>query len=405
MPSHADLSSAPLPNLQHLLSQISAAHAAPDDDSLTADSILSSVTFLSALSPEIHWLCTTSPLLPIVAQAVQLWGYGEPAAQQTLSAFKPVLTAALSRCAACAVEWQRALRWELKRVFSVYSYDESSTAGFFAELENWDVERLGGVLTEGRKFVEKIPMGWKHVEVWGPVVECLAQPRLLLRPEVYSKWKNLVSGFERVPQGLSEEWFPGAVVLIFDLDEQIVGIGENMFTKREAKIASNEFETEIFKPLSALVTNLSHQVRKPFLQKLTSDKRRQHGGCKCSLERSQHPTTVLPNVRHAKQPGLSADRHSQAPSISPLNIRTSFPLHVNDTIPLPPIPLNQSMATYNNNPSQSHRPNILKPELRRHTPAPRIHKNLPPIRLASPLHGLPPQRKNPHHIENSRFLL
>ena len=406
MPSHTDLGPAPRPpDLQPLLSQISAARAAPDDDSLTADSILSSIAFLSTLSPEIHWLCNSSPLLPVVAQAVQIWGYGEPVAQQTLSAFKPVLTAALGRCAGCGMEWQRALRRELNQAFSTYSYDESSTAEFFAELENWDVERLGGALTNGREFVAKIPMGWKHVEVWGPVVECLAQPRLLLRPDVYSKWKGLVLGFERVPRELSEEWLPGAVVLIFDWDERIVDIGENMFKRREAKISSSDFETEIFKPLSALVANLSHQVRKSSHHKLTSDKRRQHRGCKYILERNQHPTSVLPNFRHAKQPGLSAHRHPQAPPISPLNVRTTFPLHVNSTIPLPPMPLYATMATHNHNPPQSHRVNLLQPELRRHPPTSRTHQNLPPIRLATRLYGLPHQRKNPHHLENPRFLL
>ena len=406
MPAHADLGPAPRPpDLQPLLSQISSAHAAPDDDSLTADTILSSIAFLSTLPPEIHWLCNSSPLLPVVAQAVQIWGYGEPVAQQTLSAFKPVLTAALGRCAGCGMEWQRALRRELNQAFSTYSYDESSTAEFFAELENWDVERLGGALTNGREFVAKIPMGWKHVEVWGPVVECLAQPRLLLRPDVYSKWKGLVLGFERVPRELGEEWFPGAVVLIFDLDERIVGIGENMFKKREEKIASSEFETELFKPLSALVTNLSQRVRKPSHQKLTSDKRWQHRRCKYILERNQHPTSVLPNFCHAKQPGLSADRHPQAPSISPLSLRTTFPLHVNNTVPLPPMPLNEIMATHNHDPSQSHRTNLLKPELRRHPPASRTDQNPPPVRLAIQLHGLPPQRKNPRHLENPRFLL
>jgi SEN1 N terminal len=251
------------PRLPDLLTQISSAHASPDEEELTAASILSSILFLSALPPEIHWLCTQQKpsLLPVVAQAVQLWGYGEPSAQQTLATFKPLLTAALARCPACAVEWQTGLRRELTRVFAVYSYDEDSTEGFFAELEKWDVERLVGALDRARGFVERVPMGWKHIEVRGPLVEVLAQPRLLLRKDVWEKWRELVLGFERIPAELGDKWFPGGVILVFDEDERIVGIGEKMFKTRDAKIGTKEFETEILKPLSKIVASLSQQVR------------------------------------------------------------------------------------------------------------------------------------------------
>src|SRR5208282_1147947 len=94
------------PNLDPLLLQISQAHTAPDDESITEATIVASVNYLEQLPPEIHWLCTSSPLLPVVVQAIQLWGYGEPPAQAALENFKPVLYAALSRCPDCAVEWQ-----------------------------------------------------------------------------------------------------------------------------------------------------------------------------------------------------------------------------------------------------------------------------------------------------------
>jgi hypothetical protein len=266
MTNHTDLGTAPpLPSLAPLLSQISAAHALPDDELLTEDAILSSITFLSSLPPEIHWLCTTtiaSPsLIPVVAQAVQLWGYGEPAAQTKLATFKPIFTATLARCAGCAVEWQTSLRRELKRALSdVYSYDKTSTEGFFVELENWDVERLGAALNKAEEFVGIVPMGWKHGEVRVPVIECLAQPRLLLREKLLREWKVVVLGLERVPLELMEKWFPGAIFLIFDADERIMEIGEKMFRKRDTKISSDEFESEIFKPLLELVTNLSQQA-------------------------------------------------------------------------------------------------------------------------------------------------
>lgn len=254
-----------VPRLPDLLTQICAAHASPDEEELTASSILSSILLLSALPPEIHWLCTQQKpsLLPVVAQAVQLWGYGEPAAQQTLATFKPLLTAALGRCPGCAVEWQTSLRRELMRVFAVYSYDEESTEGFFADMEKWDIERLVGALERAQGFAARIPMGWKHVEIRGPLLEILAQPRLLLRKEVLGKWKEVVLGFDRVPAEFVERWFPGGISLVFDEDERIVGIGEKMFKKRDAKIGTTEFETEILKPLSNVVGSLSQQVRLP----------------------------------------------------------------------------------------------------------------------------------------------
>ena len=124
--------SAGLTDLDPLLKQIVQAHASPDDESVTEAAIIASVHYLQQLPPEVHWLCNSSPLLPVVVQAIQLWGYGEPPAQATLANFKPLLSAALSRCPDCAVEWHMGLRKELKRVFTeVYSYDEGSTADFY----------------------------------------------------------------------------------------------------------------------------------------------------------------------------------------------------------------------------------------------------------------------------------
>ena len=140
--THFNDSQNPSPNLEPLLVQISKAHTSPDDESITEAAIIASVNYLEQLPTEIHWLCT-SPLLPVVAQAIQLWGYGEPPAQAALEKFKPALSAALSRCVDCAVVWQGGCRRELKRVFrEVYSYEEGSTAEFFIALENWDVGRV-----------------------------------------------------------------------------------------------------------------------------------------------------------------------------------------------------------------------------------------------------------------------
>src|SRR5579871_2075488 len=91
----------PIQDLDSIILQIDKAHANPDDESLTESAIIASVDFLQHLPTEIHWLCNNSPLLRVVVQAIQLWGYGEPPAQAALAEFKPALASALARCADC----------------------------------------------------------------------------------------------------------------------------------------------------------------------------------------------------------------------------------------------------------------------------------------------------------------
>src|ERR1700738_1429995 len=179
-------------DLDALLNQIVHAHANPDDEAITEATIIASVSYLQQLPTEIHWLCQTSPLLPVVVQAIQLWGYGEPPAQATLAEFKPILSVALSRCPDCAVEWHVAFRKELKRVFTeMYSYDEGSTAEFYIALEEWDAARVTATLREAIKMMERIPMAWKHNEIKVPLLECLAEPGLLVREDIMRIWKEL----------------------------------------------------------------------------------------------------------------------------------------------------------------------------------------------------------------------
>jgi hypothetical protein len=246
------------PNLDPLLLQISQAHTCPDDESITEATIIASVTYLERLPSEIHWLCA-SPLLTVVVQAIQLWGYGEPPAQAALEKFKPALSAALSRCPDCAVEWQGGCRRELKRVFKeVYSYDEGSTAEFFIALDNWDVGRVTEGLVDVRQFAERIPMAWKHVEVKGPLVESLAEANLLLRVDKH--WKELFLQLDKMPAGVGEKWLPGALTLIFDSDARVRQFGEQMFRKRDGKILISEFESDLLKPLTTLIKRSSERV-------------------------------------------------------------------------------------------------------------------------------------------------
>jgi SEN1 N terminal len=249
-----------LPGLDRLLRQIAEAHASSEDEP-TGAAIIASVEFLSQLPTEIHWLCTGSPLLPVVVQAIQLWGYGEPPAQATLAAFKPVLAAALARCPECAVEWHGSCRRELRRVFrEVYSYDEESTAEFFLALQMWDVERVNAAFDNAMDILERIPMAWKHVEVKGPLMECLGDPELLLKEDVFLSWKKLFLGLEKLPAGVGEKWLPGAFVLLFDSDERVREFGEQMLKKRNTKLRVAEFDTELKTSLSTIILRETKKV-------------------------------------------------------------------------------------------------------------------------------------------------
>src|ERR1700737_1235321 len=111
------------PGLDAILLQIHQAHESQDEEP-TSTAVIASVNYLQRLAPQIHWLCNSSPLLPVVVQAMQLWGYGEAPAQATLATFKVFLIAALARCPDCAMEWYTGCRRELKRCFAeVYLYD------------------------------------------------------------------------------------------------------------------------------------------------------------------------------------------------------------------------------------------------------------------------------------------
>jgi SEN1 N terminal len=249
------VSAIPLPSgLDAVLDQISQSYTSPDHEALTEASILTSLTFLQELPQEVHWLCNSSPLLPLVVQAVQLWGYGETPAQTTLSKFKPVLSAALARCSDCALEWHRAVRRELRHVFiEIYSYDEISTTEFFEALANWDVERLSAGLENALQFAERVPMGWKHNEIRSPFIECLAESSVLLNEGVLKRWKNLLRVLDKFPSGLGESWLPGALVLLFESEPRANELGKQMFKNRGSKIRVPEFETDLRKSLLQLL--------------------------------------------------------------------------------------------------------------------------------------------------------
>ena len=151
-------------------------------------------------------------------------------------------------------------RRELQRVFrEVYSYDEGSTAEFFIALENWDVGRVTEGLVNAMKFVERIPMAWKHVEIKGPLVESLADAKST--PTVVNKpWKELFLQLDKMPVGVGEKWLPGALVLIFDSDARVRQFGEQMFRKRDNKILVSEFESDLSKPLTTLIKRESEKV-------------------------------------------------------------------------------------------------------------------------------------------------
>jgi SEN1 N terminal len=258
--SHSHDSSKP-PDLDPLLHQISQAHSSPDNESLTEAAIIASVNYLQKLPQEIHWLCNSSPLLTVVVQAIQLWGYGEPPAQATLAKFKPLLAKELSRCSDCAIEWHSRVRRELRRVFlEVYSYDEESTSDFYSVLEEWDGDRVQAALENALQGLEKIFMPWKHIEVKCPLVECLSEPTLLLKEERFRTWKKLFSGLEKMPAGVGDKWMPGAMVLLFDSDTRIREFGQLMFKKREEKIGNEEFDSSLRKALEILVKRDSEKV-------------------------------------------------------------------------------------------------------------------------------------------------
>jgi hypothetical protein len=258
--SHSQNPSNP-PNLDPLLHQISQAHGTPDDDSFTEAAIISSVAYLQQLPQEIHWLCNSSPLFPVVVQAIQLWGYGETPAQTTLAKFKPTLAKALSRCPDCAVVWHSEFRRELKRVFTeVYSYHEDSTVEFYIALDEWDSDRVYSALDNALQIIERIPMPWKHIGVKAPLVEGLAEPTLLLKDKLFRLWKEVYLKLEKMPSGVGDKWMPGAMVLLFDLDPRIRDFGEKMFKKRDQKIGNVEFDLYLRKALEALVVANSQKV-------------------------------------------------------------------------------------------------------------------------------------------------
>lgn len=249
------------PDLDPLLHQISQAHGSPDDESLTEAAIIASVGCLQNLPQEVHWLCNSSPLVTVVVQAIQLWGYGEPPAQATLAKFKPLLAKALSRCSDCAIEWHSGFRRELRRVFmEVYSYDEESTSDFYSVLEEWDGDRVQAALENALQVVERIPMPWKHIEVKCPLVECLAEPTLLLKEERFKLWKKLFWGLEKMPAGVGDRWMPGAMVLLFDSDTRIREFGQLLFKRRDKKIGSTDFDSFLRKALEILLRRDSQKV-------------------------------------------------------------------------------------------------------------------------------------------------
>jgi DNA primase large subunit len=152
-------------------------------------------------------------------------------------------------------------RKELKRVFTeVYSYDEASTADFYIALDEWDATRVSASLGEAIVMVEKVPMAWKHNEVRGPFMECLAEPSLLVRERVMTMWKELFLRLERIPTGVGDKWMPGAMVLLFDSDLRVKALGEQMFKKRDRKIGYSEFEFNLHKPLLELIERISEKV-------------------------------------------------------------------------------------------------------------------------------------------------
>jgi len=152
-------------------------------------------------------------------------------------------------------------RRELKRVFTeVYSYDEKSTADFYVALEEWDGQRVGVGLENAIKAVERIPMAWKHVEVRAPLVECLAAPNLLLREEVYMRWKGLFLRLERMPIGVGDRWLPGAVVLVFDSDARVKELGEQMFRERSHEIRESEFDSDLRDAIAGIVLRAAQKV-------------------------------------------------------------------------------------------------------------------------------------------------
>jgi SEN1 N terminal len=247
----------PLPSI---LAQIREAHSSPDNESLTESAIISSVTHLISLPSTIHWLCHSSPYFPVLVQAIQLWGYGEPPAQATLEKFKPLLSYAINKCADCAIEWHSGFRTELRRVFrEVYSYDDYSTAEFYATVEDWDRQRLVGGLRTARTVAQKLPMGWKHVEVQVPLVEGLADGMLLMKMEVLDLWREVFLSLERLPAEVGEVWLPGAVVLLFDSETRIKDFGEQMFSMLGDKLSVTDFE-RIRKPLQHLIQQYSGKV-------------------------------------------------------------------------------------------------------------------------------------------------
>lgn len=249
------------PDLELLVQKIAQAHSYPDDESITEAAIVASVDYLEQLPPEVHWLCTSSPILPVVVQAIQLWGYGEPPAQATLAKFKPTLTASLSRCPDCAVEWHLGFRKELKRVFTeVYLYDDVSTAEFYIALDQWDAERVGAGLRNAIEIVEQNSTSWRHSEVKGPLVECLADPKLLLREEVFKLWKALFAKLEKFPMGVGETWFSGALILLFDSDAHIRRFAGQMFKKRKNKINTQEFDSALREGLDITITRELQKV-------------------------------------------------------------------------------------------------------------------------------------------------
>lgn len=260
-PSHSADIHPQIPGLPTIIHQIDKAHLNPDDESLTETAIIASVDFLQHLPREIHWLCHNSPLLRVVVQAIQLWGYGEPPAQATLARFKPVLAAALGRCADCAVEWHVGFRRELQRVFQeVYSYDEISTSDFYNALDEWDQERIVAGLQKALQITEKLPMAWKHVEIKVPLVESLADANLVLKEEVYYAWKELFLRLEKLPSDVGEKFLSGGVVLLFDVDPRVRAFGEQLFKNRTQKIEATEFDFSLRKPLHELSRRLSQMV-------------------------------------------------------------------------------------------------------------------------------------------------
>jgi len=249
------------PDLDLILAQIAKAHESPDDESLTESAIIASVDYLQQLPPEFHWLCSSHQLLPVVAQAAQLWGYSEPPALATLAKFKLFLERALSQCAQCAVEWHVSLRRELRRVFrEIYSYDEFSTAGFYLVLDKWDQQRLLKALRYAIDNAEKLPTAWKRIEIKAPFVEAIADPNLLLKNEILELWRELFSHLQPLPPDVGDTSLPGALVLLFDSEPRISTFAEQLFKKRKEKVGSVEFDEIFRKPLAELIKRQSEKV-------------------------------------------------------------------------------------------------------------------------------------------------